>query len=257
MGACDDESDGIVLLSKSRDQQIGQQVAHDVDSIYNVLEPSQHPRLYELLTDSIWNPILNSEDLANADDERFAWQIRIIDDSVLNAFAAPAGYVYVYTGLIDYLDKADDLAGVLAHEAAHAGERHTMKQLQVQYGASLIVSMALGEDAGQLTQIATNLALGLGGLAYSRNMEADADEHSITYLDETKFMCNGAAQFFEKLSSQGSGSSGPAWLSTHPSPDNRVEDINNQAQESGCNTTAANPDWYQEMKNLLPHNQNN
>ncbi|MDA9312280.1 M48 family metalloprotease [Vicingaceae bacterium] len=102
----------------------------------------------------------------------FAWQVYIIeDDTSLNAFATPGGYLYFYTGLIKYLQNEDDLMGVMGHEIAHADKRHLVQQLQREYGVNLLLSIALGEQPNQATQILNSL----GSLKFSRNNETEAD----------------------------------------------------------------------------------
>tara|TARA_B110000046_G_scaffold35749_1_gene39023 strand:- start:41419 stop:41757 length:339 start_codon:yes stop_codon:yes gene_type:complete len=76
--------------------------------------------------------------------EEFAWQVDIIeDDSTLNAFATLAGYFYFYTGLIKDLQNEDDLMGVMGHEIAHADKRHSVQQLQREYGIDLFYLSSL------------------------------------------------------------------------------------------------------------------
>ena len=76
----------------------------------------------------------------------------IKDDNVQNAFATPGGHIYVFTGLIKFLDNESQLAGVLGHEMAHADRRHTSRQLQNEYGINLLLSVVLGENPNQLAQ---------------------------------------------------------------------------------------------------------
>jgi predicted Zn-dependent protease len=197
------------------------------------------------------NDILASDEVAYR--EEFAWEVKIIqNDDVLNAFATPGGYIYVYTGLIKYLDNEDDLAGVLGHEIAHADLRHTSRQLQRQYGISILLSVALGQDAGTLEQIVAQIAGGLAGLRFSREFEEEADSRSVDYLADTDYACNSAASFFQKLLQEGESNNPPEFLSTHPSPDNRVADINAKAQEINCDTTPLDPASFDSFKASLP-----
>ncbi|MFY8033168.1 MAG: M48 family metalloprotease, partial [Flexibacteraceae bacterium] len=95
------------------------------------------------------------------------------------------------------------------------------------------------------------IASQLGTLKYSRCHESEADAASVDYLSGTSYRCNGAATFFQKLEAQG-GSSTPTFLSTHPAPANRIEDINKRAADKGCRTTGSTSDpAYQTFKNSL------
>ncbi len=249
--SCDKNGD-IVLFSIENDKQLGAQVAAEIeaDESFNILSEAEYPEAYAYLQ-SMTDDILASDEVSYKDE--FVWKIHIIDEDVLNAFATPGGYIYVYTGLINYLDKADDLAGVMGHEIAHADQRHSSKQLQRQYGIQILLSIALGEDASQLAQIAGQIAGTGATLAFSRDAESEADDFSVEYLSDTEYACNGAASFFKKLSESGQ-SGGPEFLSTHPSPDNRVEDINAKADELACDKTAITETevTYEQFKSSLP-----
>ena len=196
--------------------------------------------------------ILTSGEITYKDE--FEWRLHIIDDDqTLNAFATPGGYLYVYTGLIYFLDREDDLAGVLGHEVAHSDQRHSSKQLQRTQGISILLSIVAGENADALTQVAGQIAGTLSGLSFSRAAEAEADDFSVKYLSNTKYACNGAAAFFQKLL-QNQNQRNPEFLSTHPSPDSRVEDINAIAATLGCETAQSDADRSQLniLKGLLP-----
>ncbi len=244
-----------LFFSVADDKKLGLQVQEEIESKpseYPILPKSTYPKSYEYIRE-MTEMIINSGNVAYKDD--FAWVVKIIqDDNTLNAFCTPGGYIYVYTGLIKYLNTADDLAGVMGHEIAHADRRHSIKQLEKQYGISLLLSIALGESASQTAQIAGQLA-GKGTiLAFSRGAESEADEYSVRYLSGTSYACNGAATFFEKLTAEGKSGGTPSFLSTHPSPDNRVEDINNFAKSLQCSTKAIqeNGMTYAQFKASLP-----
>ena len=111
--ACD-KNKNVVLFSVQNDQQLGQQVSQQIASdtvTYPLLSETRYPEAYTYLR-NIVNKILNSGKVKYRNE--FAWEVHIInDDSVLNAFCTPGGYIYVYTGIIKYLDTEDELAGVL------------------------------------------------------------------------------------------------------------------------------------------------
>lgn len=240
---------GINIFSVEDDKDLGKQVSDEIESSgqYQVLDPAQYPAQYSYLN-GIVNEILNSGELKYRDE--FNWRVRIIkDDSTLNAFAAPAGYIYVYTGIIKFLESEDHFAGVMGHEIAHADERHVTEQMTKQYGLSVLLSIVAGNDSGIVTQIGSQLA----SLSFSRASETEADARSVAYLCNTKYASNGAAGFFAQLISMGQSGGPPEFLSTHPSPDNRVEDINAEAGELGCDTVASGTitSWRQ-FQNSLP-----
>jgi len=247
-----DKNGDRLIFSIEDDKTLGLQVTSEVDSTYQAqgkLIERNDPRYSEAYQhlDRMVETILNSGQVAYRSE--FDWDVTLIkDDSVLNAFATPAGHIYVFTGLIKYLDNEDQFAGVLGHEIAHADKRHTTKQLQTQYGIALLLSVATGNNPGTLAQIAT----GLAGLKFSRDAEAEADNFSVVYLGGTnKYACNGAAGFFVKMQNENQGSGSPEFLSTHPDPGNRVAAINAKAQEIGCSTATTGNQQYEQFKASL------
>jgi predicted Zn-dependent protease len=250
LGACSKDGDGVLLFSVDDDIALGAQVAHETDSIYTakgqlLQRNSANATAYAAL-DRIVQRVLNNGQLQHRDD--FVWDVKIIkDDATLNAFASPGGHIYVYSGLVKYLDHEDQLAGVLGHEIAHADRRHTSRQLQQQYGISVLLSLLVGDNPGQLTQIAA----GLGQLKFSRDFEREADDYSVVYLNGTQYACDGAADFFIKTQAQGQTSGTPEFLSTHPDPGNRVTAIQTKAASLNCaNRTTTDTD-FNTLKNAL------
>ena len=243
----DCETFNINLLSIEQDNQLGAQAdsAFTADLKDTILDPAKYSVAYGHLQ-RITNKILN-EQVINKD--KFVWKVRIINQNVLNAFCTPGGYIYVYTGIIKYLDNEDDLAGVLGHEIAHADLRHSSKMITRQIGRETIISFLLGNDPGVLKDIVA----GLSDLKYSRCHESEADAYSVNYLSPTDYKCNGAASFFEKLVAEGQSGGTPTFLSTHPDPGDRVAKINQRAAEKGCKTTPSSTNaQYQAFKASLP-----
>ncbi len=238
---------GFNLFTTQQDAELGLQVKNEIESNpsqFPILSESKNKEAYNIIR-AMTNEILNSGNIHHRKD--FAWEVKIIDDDkTLNAFCTPGGYIYVYTGLIKYLDKEDQLAGVMGHEIAHADQRHSTRQMTKMYGISVLLSAL----AGNQEQLAT-ITAGLINLKFSRGHETEADNYSVHYLSRTRFNCAGAAGFFEKIQSQGGGSP-PQFLSTHPNPANRVENIRAKAAEKGCRMNdISNQSRYQKLKNLL------
>lgn len=241
---------GINLFSIEDDVALGMQLRDQAlsdSSGLDILDRQQYASAYNYV-EGVVNDIITSGEVTYA--QEFAWEVYIVrDDSTLNAFAAPGGYIFVYTGLIDFLDRPSAFAGVLAHEMAHADRRHSTQQLTKAYGLSFLLDIVLGNNRG----IASDVLATLLSLRFSRSDESEADEYSVAYLCKTPYAANGAADFFEKLQAEGNDASPPEFLSTHPSPDNRVADINAEAAERGCNTqSSASLQAWNQFKASLP-----
>ncbi|NJB66575.1 putative Zn-dependent protease [Desulfobaculum xiamenense] len=157
----------------------------------------------------------------------------------INAFAAPAGYVYVFTGLITNFEHEAELAGVIAHELAHVSHRHLagrIKQQQMtQMGmlAGMLAGMFLGVAAGGNNAAEAGEALIYGSLAggtqamlnYSRVDEREADQSGLTYLVGAGYNPEGMVSAFRKIKKKSwlaGGGNMPQYLSTHPAVEERV-----------------------------------
>jgi len=234
-----------LLISPSDDIQLGIQTMKYIESDSSgmiVLDSAKNVAAYNHIY-RIRNTILNSGKVYYKNT--FPWRVRIIkDDKTLNAFCTPGGYIYVYTGIIKYLDNETQLAGVMGHEIAHADRRHGATSMLQQYGAVALLNIISGGNPNQLAALATNLIL----LKYSRAHETEADDYSVKYLYPTEYDPRGAKYFFEKIGSQGV----PAFLSTHPDPGNRVKDIEAKWSCMGGRTDGKTFDSrYAEFKKIL------
>lgn len=236
-----------LLMNISQDIQMGQAAVQEIEgkpSEYPILDSASNPVAYGHIY-RIRNNILNSGKVYYKDE--FPWRIRIIkDDNTLNAFCTPGGYIYVYTGIIKYLDNETQLAGVMGHEIAHADRRHSANQMLKQYGLQTLIDIFTSGSTQQIAEIGGKLI----ALSFSRSDETEADDYSVRYLLGTEYDPQGAKYFFQKIG----GSQGvPEFLSTHPNPTNRVVNIEDTWKclgSGGNNGTFTQR--YQEFKNSLP-----
>lgn len=249
LSGCDKGTGAFNVFSLDDDKKLGdqtkQQIASDPAN-YPLLDRTTYATAYSNL-DRIIGNILNSGQLIHKDD--FQWETFIIhNDTVLNAFCAPAGKMYVYTGIIKYLDAENQLAGVMGHEMAHADRRHVTDELTAQYGLQVLLDVVAGKNQGTLTQVAAGLAT----LKFSRDKEAEADKYSVIYLYHTDYDARGVGDFFKKLIDQGQAGSTPQFLSDHPSPENRLQAINDEWQSLGGKVGQKDSAQYADFKKSLP-----
>ncbi len=232
-------------FSVQDDVALGKQVAAEIAS-----KPKEFPILSEQGNEDVYRyvrglatKILSSGKVANR--SVFSWDIKIIkDDKTLNAFCTPGGHIYVYTGLIKFLDSEDQLAGVMGHEIAHAALRHSTRQMTKTMGLQKMVEAVSGNRQA-VGQVVTAVV----GLKFSRVHESEADEYSVNYLCGSNLNAAGCAGFFKKIA--GKGGQPPEFLSTHPSPKNRVQEIERRAKGMNCRGAGTNSSEYQRIKNLL------
>jgi len=230
---------GLNVFTVQDDIDLGMQLQADINSNtskFPVVPRMDAPEAYDEL-ERMLGIVLDSEDIQYRDE--FAWEIHLIDDDkTLNAFAGPGGYIWIYTGIMRYLKTEDHFVGVLGHEVAHSDRRHSTEQLTQAVGLDVLLDVVVGQDRGAISQVTE----GLISLRFSRRDEAEADDFSVLYLCDSPYAANGAAGFFEQIEADG-GVGVPEFLSSHPSPANRVADIDMQAEELMCPTELSDADW--------------
>jgi predicted Zn-dependent protease len=133
------------------------------------------------------------------------------------------------------------------HERAVVNYAKFNERVTEKARAAILLDYLLGNNQSLITDIAATLA----SLKFSRNNELEADDYSVVYLCPTEWKADGAAAFFEKLIAQGT-SNPPEFLSTHPNPGNRVENIKAKKTTLGCTGAGTFDQRYQDFKNSLP-----
>ena len=243
------------VFTVENDVELGRQteasIAADPDE-FPLLSKEEYPEAHAHLN-RIVQRVIRAPDIEYAD--LFAYDnVKIIHkDDVLNAFCTAGGFIYVYTGLIRYLDAEDHLAGVLGHEIAHAERRHVSVRLQREFGAQRLLEFAVLTQPMTLRSV-TNAAIvkELLTLRYSRAQEAESDDYSVRYLASTPYACNGVAGFFQKILDEGDGARIPQFLSSHPDPTARVRNVRAKAKELGCSTELGDQSQWQAFQKSLP-----
>jgi predicted Zn-dependent protease len=155
------------------------------------------------------------------------WKFKstVIMSNQFNAFAAPGGFVYVYSGLILQCKHEADLAGIMSHELAHVTQRHIAKRFEKQRiigPAAMLATLAGaflgGNNVGPAVMLGSQAAAQSAMLAYSREDEREADQVGMNYLVASGYNPKGMVRGFEVLKRKQFTSGGPVptYLSTHP-----------------------------------------
>lgn len=198
--------------------------------------------------EQVWKRVLSG-----IDKKTYDFSLYVVDAPTVNALAAPGGHVVVFTGLLANLESAEELAGVLAHECAHALRRHSLKRIAKTAGISVAFSLFLG-DVGGLTGLFTEFGKELALLSYSRDDEREADEEGVKILvraaiDPTKF-----PDFFRRMAAkEGTLGQALAIVSTHPSfdeRDRRLQELFKAHREMAVRPIGV--DWKQLLQALSP-----
>ncbi|MFQ5561398.1 MAG: M48 family metallopeptidase, partial [Nitrospinota bacterium] len=156
-------------------------------------------------------------------DSRFVYRWFVAKQPELNAFAAPGGVVVVFSGLLKSIRTPEELAGVLAHEIAHAELRHSLLLLVKNLGIRALISFTIGDFSGGAL---TEALAGLTELKFSRDAEREADLDGLRRLQEAQIDPRGMVSFFELMEKK-SSLNPPEILSTHPAPKDRLETLRN------------------------------
>ncbi len=168
-----------------------------------------------------------------SDSPGLPWEFNLIDDAeTVNAFCLPGGKVAVYTGILPVTQSDAGLAVVVAHEIAHAIAKHGSERMTDELALQL-GSVGLAELLSGKSEQTRNLflaAFGAGAqigilLPFNRSQESEADHIGLVYMARAGYDPHEAPRFWERMAAASSGARPPEFLSTHPSPENRVAQL--------------------------------
>lgn len=172
-------------------------------------------------------------------DDRSQWEVAVFEDDAVNAFALPGGKIGVFTGLLDVAENQDQLAAVIGHEIAHVLAEHSNARVSANYataaGLQAVDALISGQASGATRQQAMAL-LGLGAqygvlMPYGRSQEREADVLGVQIMAEAGFRPEASVDLWQNMAEAG-GPSPPEILSTHPSPDSRMDDLRDELPEA-------------------------
>ena len=168
--------------------------------------------------------------------KNFSWEFNLVKSKDVNAFCMPGGKIVVYEGLLPITQNETGLAIVIGHEVAHAVAKHAneriSQQMALQYGGAVAGGLIGNSAAAQ--QIGS-LVFGVGAqlgvmLPYSRKHEYEADELGMIFMAMAGYDPRAAESFWLRMSQAG-GNSGPEFMSTHPTDQNRIKKIQENMPE--------------------------
>jgi Zn-dependent protease with chaperone function len=218
------------IFSPQQDVQVGQKAAQDAEK---KLPLCNDPKVDAYLTQ------LGKRLAAKAPTGgvQYPFEFHCVNDKAINAFALPGGYVFVNRGTIEAADNEAQLAAVMAHELSHVALRHGTSQASKAQAVSLPIAILGGILGGSaMGSLVTQLgAFSVGSvlLKYSRTAETQADVMGTQILYDTGYDPRAMAQFFEKLEAESKGKNPPEFFSDHPSPEHRVERVDEEIDRLG------------------------
>jgi predicted Zn-dependent protease len=170
---------------------------------------------------------------AIANEPSFDWEFALIDDpKTVNAFCLPGGKVAVYSGILPVTQDDDGLAVVLAHEIGHAVARHGSERmtddLALQIGGAGLEQLLQAKSP--VTQQLVMTAFGVGTtvgvvLPFSRSQESEADHIGLVLMARAGYDPEAAPTFWRRMIASSKGGAPPAFLSDHPTDEQRVQDL--------------------------------
>ncbi len=207
------------FYSLEKEVALGRQMAAEVDRYSKLVED---PIILELVNRVTQNIVINS-------DIKVPVTVKVIESSDINAFALPGGFLYVNRGLLEAADNEAELAGVIAHEAAHVAARHGVEQASkgnLINWASLPL-IFLGGWGGFIINQAAGIAIPLGFLKFSRGAEKEADRLAAQYLWKTGYDPHSLITFFEKLRAREKKNPGTLEkiFRSHPMTEDRIKEM--------------------------------
>lgn len=163
------------------------------------------------------------------------WEIKVFEDSSLNAFALPGRKIGIHTGMIEFAANQDQLAAVVGHEIGHVLAEHSNERLSqeivLKYGIDVLQGQLDDPNSKKSQMILGGLGLGskIGVLLpFSRKHESEADILGLQYMASAGFDPRQAAELWKKMKANSKGNT-PEFLSTHPSNSSRIRTLNEQA----------------------------
>jgi predicted Zn-dependent protease len=219
----------LMLISEQEESQMGRTTDQSVIEQYGVYDDSSLQKYLQTMGQGIAH---------NSHRPDLDWQFKVMDSPVVNAFAAPGGYVYVTRGLLAAINNEAELAGVLGHEIGHVTARHSAQQYSNMILANLGLSVgqgllgAYGDMLGPIVETGASLLF----LKFSRDDERESDALGVEYATRAGYDARYMADFFvslERQPAEGNQQAArlPEFLSTHPNPINREATVRELATQ--------------------------
>ncbi len=213
------------------DVKIGREYSAQVEQQMPILNDAESTRYIQDVGRRLVNAIPREFQQSS-----FEYNFKIVNARDINAFALPGGPMYINRGMIDAAKNEGEMAGVMAHELSHVVLRHSTAQATKQSSplnqilgiGSILGGAILGGQAG--AAIGQTIYQSVFVLPYSRDYETQADILGAQIMANAGYDPRDLANMFRTIEQQSGGGRAPEFLSTHPNPDNRYENINREAQ---------------------------
>lgn len=219
----------IMLVSEGQEIEMGRQADQEATAAYGVYPD---PKVQDYIA------LLGKRMAAQTERPNLPWSFKVVDDPAVNAFALPGGFIYITRGIMAHLRSEAELMGVMGHEIGHVTARHTASAISRQQLAmgGLVLGMIVKPELQQFGGLAQQ-GLGILFLKFGRDQETQADDLGLRYMTKQAYDPKEMVEVFKVLDRVGGGADAgqrlPDWLSTHPSPGNRIQNISEEISRTG------------------------
>lgn len=203
-----------------------EKITDDVDQkLGDVFWKSYSADMVEVKDDKVVLPIIKMVDQLCVTNgiKSASIKVHVVNNKEINAFAMPGRHLVVHTGLIQFADHQEEIAGVVAHEIAHIESGHVIKKLGKEIGLSIIMNLTLGDIGGEVVRNALST---ITSTAYDRSLEKEADLKAVDYMIKAKMDPRMLSSFLGKLAEESKTPEVLQWVNTHPDSKERVRYIN-------------------------------
>lgn len=154
------------------------------------------------------------------------WEVEVFDSEEVNAFALPGGNIGVFAGMFNVAENQDQFAAVIGHEIAHVTEQHALKRYNREATTQIgVVGVAVATGTGQAGADLFGMAAQVGlSLPFSRGEESEADTVGLRYMAAAGFDPRQSVPLWQNMKKKNKLGP-PEFLSTHPSPENRIDEL--------------------------------
>lgn len=219
--------EGFNLLSEKEEIDLGRASAAQVEKEVVLLNDAQTVRFVEHLGQAL---------VGQSQRNNIPYTFKVVNTDDINAFALPGGFIYLHRGVLDRVDREEEVAGVMAHEISHVVARHSAKQaskfMMVGLGMSVLDTLFGHREsaAKNITEIATAFVAQGAFLKFSRDAEREADQLGVQNMYDAGFNPRGMMTFFEKLREvqKSEPSKVEQFFATHPSVNERIENVSKE-----------------------------
>ena len=222
----------INLIPVSQDPVLGAQAYPELLAPEQTIESGRDYEAVVSMTDRL---VRSAKELDPEVANLFEWEVVLVRrDDLVNAWCLPGGKMAVYTGILPVAagnsgDFETGLAVVMGHEIAHATLRHGTRAMSRQMGAQTLIQVVgavMGGGEGAAALIAgANLGTNFLNLSFGRDAELESDRRGLMYMAHAGYDPREAVAFWQRMKAASGGQAPPEWLSTHPSNENRIKQI--------------------------------